>query len=321
MNRYIIQGILAMLFSSFLFSLMSAEAKVLMQTLPAMEVAFFRGFTMLLLLLPILIKSPLKSPKHKNGGWFFLLSRSITGGLSFIAFFYNIATISLGTATAFAQSMPLYIVLLSLIFLRERFNLGVVCATIIGFGGILLICNPQVEGIGILNIIFGIISGLCMAIAFLNLRALKDYFNAWVAVFATGVAMSLITLAIWLCNIAPFNNAWAMPRGLEWLHIGLLGIFGTLGQHYLTRAYMLAPAGIVAPIDYTRLVFSIFLGILLGDSLPNLTTSVGIVLIVLAGIGVGLPILLADMKHCTKLSSSFRAKESTIPAKKPKKDS
>ena len=296
MQQNIMRGIFAMLLSSFLFALMSAEAKFLAFSLPAMEVAFFRAFLMVLLLLPIFLSKPIKNPTHKSGGWGFLISRALMGGLSFVVLFYNISTIPLGTATAFSQSMPLYIVLLSLVFLKERYNLGVILSTIIGFVGILLICDPSVEGLESINIVFGIISGLSMAIAFLNLRTLKDYFNSWVAVFSTGVAMSAIALVAHIFSIPPFDESWIMPQGWQWLHIGLLGLFGTIGQHFLTQAYMLAPAGIVAPIDYTRLVFSVFLGIFLGDALPSFATSGGIVLIIIAGIGVGLPAFLADMK-------------------------
>lgn len=297
MNTNLTQGILAMLFSSLLFALMGAEAKILSLTLPSMEVAFFRSFLMVLFLLPLCVSKPMKKPSHKKGGYIFLISRSVAGGLSFVVLFYNIATITLGNATAFSQSMPLYVVVLSFLFLGEKFNIGVVISTIVGFCGILLICNPNFNAMGVENIIFGISSALFMAVAFLNLRALKDYFSSWVPVFATGVAMSVITLGISVAQIPLFAESWAMPQGIDWLHIILLGLFGTLGQHYLTKAYMSAPAGIVAPIDYMRLVFSVILGVLLGDNLPNLATSFGIMLIILSGIGVGLPPLLADMKR------------------------
>lgn len=249
MKQNITQGILAMLISSFLFALMSAEAKILSDSIPPMEVAFFRSFVMILLLLPLLFNKPMKLPRHKSGGWWILVARAGAGGLSFVALFYNIATISLGTASAFAQSMPLYVVVLSIIFLKEHFNVGVILSTILGFIGILLICNPSLNELEMLNIVFGIAGALSMAVAFLNLRALKDYFSSWVIVFSTGVAMSVMALLLSWCGVPYFDEQWVMPNGIEWLHIALLGFFGTLGQHYLTKAYMIAPAGIIAPID------------------------------------------------------------------------
>ncbi len=309
-----------MLLSSFLFALMSAEAKFLSLSLPPMEVAFFRAFAMVVFLLPIFFSQPFKSPNHKKGGFIFLFSRAFAGGLSFVVLFYNIATISLGTATAFSQSVPLYIVLLSFLFLKEKYSLGVVCSTIIGFVGILLICDPHLEGLDAINIIFGIINGLSMAIAFLNLRALKDYFNSWVAIFSTGVAMSAIALIVSFLGIPHFSESWLIPQGWQWLYIFLLGLFGTLGQHFLTYAYMQAPAGIVSPIDYSRLVFSVALGVMLGDSMPHLVTSLGIVLIILSGIGVGLPIFIADMRAYKSTSSSLNTKEDRIKKSQNNKD-
>lgn len=313
-KQNITYGLLAMLFSSFLFSLMNAEAKILSDSLPPMEIAFARAFLMIVLLLPICFTKPLKAPNHKSGGWWFLISRSVAGALSFAAVFYNIASISLGTASAFSQSTPLYIVVLSLIFLKERFRLSVIIATAIGFLGILLICNPSLNGLPLHNIAFGIAGALFMAIAFINLRSLRDYFNSWVAIFATGVAMSVIALLLSALNVPFFDDAWIMPKGFDWLHIALLGLFGTLAQHYLTKAYMIAPAGIVAPIDYMRLVFSALIGIMLGDSIPNVPTSLGIALIIISGIGVGLPPLLEDMRKLRRyrhIAQSLHARHHT----------
>lgn len=97
--------------------------EILSLSLPPMEVAFFRAFAMVVFLLPIFFSQPFKSPNHKKGGFIFLFSRAFAGGLSFVVLFYNIATISLGTATAFSQSVPLYIVLLSFLFLKENIAL------------------------------------------------------------------------------------------------------------------------------------------------------------------------------------------------------
>ncbi|TLD82275.1 DMT family transporter [Helicobacter sp. MIT 05-5293] len=290
-------GILAMLVSSFFFAVMGAEGKILSNHLSPIEIAFFRAFVMLLFLLPMVIGKPIKHAYQRKGGWWILTARAVAGGLSFVALFYNISTIALGTATAFAQSMPLYIVVLSIIFLKERIKWGVIAFTIIGFVGILLICDPRLDTLGAFNIFLGIVSGLGMAIAFLNLQALKDYFTSSFIIFFTGVVMCLVACIVSFVPFSPMSQAWVMPRGIEWLHLVLLGFFGTIGQYFLTKAYMNAPAGIISPIDYTRLVFSWILGLMLGDALPSLETALGIVLIIISGIGVGLPVFLHDMRN------------------------
>ena len=61
---------------------------------------------------------------------------------------------------------------------------------------------------------------------------------------------------------------------------------GTLSQYYMTKAYGETKAGIVGAVSYTNIVFAILIGLMLGDSLPDLMTACGIILIVAAGITV-----------------------------------
>ena len=58
---------------------------------------------------------------------------------------------------------------------------------------------------------------------------------------------------------------------------------GAIGQWFMTKSYMFAPPGIVSPIGYMRIVWSIFFGVMLGDAFPNLLPSLGIALILFSG--------------------------------------
>ena len=75
-----------------------------------------------------------------------------------------------------------------------------------------------------------------------------------------------------------------MPKANDWLIIILLGIFATLAQIYMTKAYSFAKAGIIGTISYSNIVFSIILGLVLGDTFPSLLIVFGIILIVISGI-------------------------------------
>ena len=132
-----------------------------------------------------------------------------------------------------------------------------------GFCGILPICNPNFNAMGVENIIFGISSALFMAVAFLNLRALKDYFSSWVPVFATGVAMSVITLGISVAQIPLFAELGYASRDRLATYYPARAIWDTRTASSHKGVYV-APAGIVAPIDYMRLVFSVILAFYLG---------------------------------------------------------
>lgn len=66
---------------------------------------------------------------------------------------------------------------------------------------------------------------------------------------------------------------------------------------------MLAPAGIVSPIDYSRILWGVVFGVMMGDALPNLITTSGILLIIISGTMIALPVFLRDYKQIQKQSS------------------
>ena len=77
-----------------------------------------------------------------------------------------------------------------------------------------------------------------------------------------------------------------MPQGIVWLELLAMGIFATIAQLLMTKAYGETKAGIVGAVSYTNILFSIIIGLLLGDAFPSILTTFGIVLIVFAGIMV-----------------------------------
>ncbi|WP_394909118.1 DMT family transporter [uncultured Helicobacter sp.] len=291
-------GIINMFVSALFFAMMNACVKILAPTMSAVESIFFRSIIMVVLLLLWFAYKPPKK-KQKQGGWWLLFLRSLFGGLSMLALFYNITHISLGVASTFSQTMPIYVVLLSMLFLKERVGFVVLFATLLGFGGIVLICDPHFNSIPVLNIVVGIFGGLMMALAFISLRNLKGYFDDNIVVLVFGITMSVVSLGILLVQAfleQSWSAVWSNPSPSEWIVVIVMGIFGTFGQYFLTKAYMLAPAGIVAPIDYTRVVFGLIFGIMLGDALPHFSVGLGMVLVILSGIIIGLPNLLKDLR-------------------------
>ncbi|NLC27306.1 MAG: EamA family transporter, partial [Campylobacteraceae bacterium] len=94
-----------MLVASFFFALMGGFAKVLSQSMPPVEVVFFRNVIGVVLILLTLIKVPFS---HKGGRPWLLLFRGLMGFLALLAFFYNIAHISLADAMTFSRTSPIF---------------------------------------------------------------------------------------------------------------------------------------------------------------------------------------------------------------------
>lgn len=286
-----------MFVSALFFAMMNACVKILAPVMSAVESIFFRSIIMVVLIMAFFAFKPPKK-KQKQGGWWLLFLRSIFGGLSMLALFYNITHISLGVASTFSQTMPIFVVLLSMLFLKERVGFVVAFATLLGFIGIVLICDPHFNSIPVLNIVVGIVGGLMMALAFISLRNLKGYFDDNVVVLVFGITMSIVSVGILVAqaHMQSWEAVWHTPSPSEWIVVIAMGILGTFGQYFLTKAYMFAPAGIVAPIDYTRVVFGLIFGVMLGDALPHFSVGLGIALVILSGIIIGLPNLLKDLR-------------------------
>lgn len=305
-SRLVNYGIMNMFASAFFFSLMNATAKALSLSITFLENMFFRGFFMVLFVALILgfnhlrnkrrSKSVAKQPRRKNkkGGYFWLCLRAFVGGLSMLAIFYNISTTSLGVSIAFAQSMPIYMAVLAFIFLREKINVTIALSVIIGFIGVILISDPVTDSLPFKNIAAGVFSGLSSAVAFMSLRALRSYFDELVVVLFFGLVVSIMSITLIMFDIR-LDLSRLSPLGMrEWILILVLGMTGTIAQWFLTRAYSLAPAAIVSPIDYMRIIFSLIFGIFLGDAIPNVYALSGMMLIILSGMLIYLPILIKD---------------------------
>ncbi|RDU69997.1 EamA/RhaT family transporter [Helicobacter cholecystus] len=290
-------GILSMLLACLFFSLMNALIKILSQDISIMQSMFFRSLLMSGFILLLFLITPLKR-SNSQGGYLPLLIRTCFGGVSMLLTFYNIATIPLGIASTFAQTTPLYAVFLAYFFLKETLSPLVFIATALGFVGILLISSPS-SHIPFVNIIVGILSGLGAAIALVSVRECKKYFEERVIILAFGIVATLLSLGcLMIGEFYPIEIfVWRSIEGDLWWVILIMGICGTLGQYFMTKAFILAPAGIISPIDYTKIIFSLIFGIYLGDQLPNLTSLMGMMFVIVSGVMIALPIFIKDYKR------------------------
>lgn len=292
-DSHLNKGILLMLLSTIFFALMNALIKYLnILGYSSMENVFFRAFFMVLSVWSLIAFAPLiravaprfKAPQiraKRKGGFRHILIRGALGGVAVSTHYYNFATIPLGLATAFLQSTPIFIALIAL-FTRNKPSLFVIFASFVGFVGVLLVANPSASNIPPINALIGIIGAICAAFAFFTIPKLKDFYTSEAVVVWYGITMCAVGGLGMLLDIDKMGG-FIMPSVLAWGLFVLCGITGTLGQWLMTKSYMFAPPDIVAPIAYMRIVWSVFLGVMLGDSLPNLLPSLGIALILLSG--------------------------------------
>ena len=282
-------GVKYMLFASFMFAVMGAFAKLASQSIPSIEVVFFRNIFGVIIIGYAVFKKPLQ---QKGGKPLLLFFRGFMGFSALLAFFYNIAHIPLGEAMTYSKTSPIFTAIFASIFLNEKLSSRGWGAVFVGFVGIVFITQPFGVSISRYDIL-GIASGIGAALAYTSVRELKEFYDTRSIVLSFMLVGSIAPLLllvlsnfVYVKELDFMLGEFVMPSGIVWAYVVLMGIFATLAQVYMTKAYGETKAGIVGAISYTNIVFSIFIGLLLGDNLPSFLTTVGIILVVLAGIMV-----------------------------------
>jgi len=283
------KGVKYMLIASFTFAIMGAFAKLSSQSMSSLEVVFFRNIAGVILVGYAVYKTPLK---QVGGKPFLLFFRGFMGFVALLAFFYNIAHISLGDAMTYSKTSPIFTAIFAFLFLHEKLSFKGWMAIFVGFIGIVFITEPT--GVGFTKYdLLGIFSGVGAALAYTSVRELKNFYDTRAIVLSfmvTGtlgpIFLFLISMYIDASELDFMLGEFVMPEGIVWFYVIAMGIFATISQLLMTKAYAETKAGIVGAVSYTNILFSVIVGLMLGDALPSLTTTFGITLIIFAGIMV-----------------------------------
>ncbi len=287
--RNLNEGVKYMLLASLCFAFMGAFAKLASQSLPSLEVVFFRNLAGVVLITIAIAKKPLS---QKGGKPLLLLFRGTMGFLALLSFFYLIAHIPLGDAMTWSKTSPIFTAIFAWLFLKEKMSAKAWLAVFVGFIGIIFITKPTGHMPSKYDLL-GLFSGIGAALAYTSIRELKKYYETRAIVLSFVGVGTVGPIVLFL--LSPYINApeldflfaeFIVPSGIVWFYVIAMGIIATISQLLMTKAYSATKAGIVGAVSYTNILFSIIVGTLLGDSLPDIITTTGIVLIVLAGIMV-----------------------------------
>ncbi|MBU1217214.1 DMT family transporter [bacterium] len=282
-------GVKYMLLASLTFAFMGAFAKLSSLYMPSLEVVFFRNIAGVVLIGLAVLKKPMT---HVGGKPWLLLFRGTMGFLALLAFFYNIAHISLGDAMTFSKTSTIFTAIFAWMFLKEKLTFAGWLAIGVGFVGIVMITQPSGVGFSKYDLL-GIFSGIGAALAYTSIRELKKYYDTRAIVLsfmgvgtAGPILLFLLSSYITIPELDFMLGEFVMPSGVVWFYVLGMGLFATLSQVLMTKAYSQTQAGIVATVSYMNIPFSIAVGVMLGDSLPSMAVTFGIVLIILSGIMV-----------------------------------
>ena len=280
-----------MLLAALGFSVMGGAAKLLKGTFNSGQLVFWRNIIGLTVLVAGFMLRP---PVNKGGKLHLLLFRGMMGTTALYTLMYCILHLPLGTAMTYNLTSALFIAVFSFILFREYHGHVVLIAVVLGFAGMLLIYKPAIHFPWYYHAA-GLLSGITSALAYITVNRLAGHYDPRVIVLAfvgTGVLVPVIFMVIKYIFSLPADDIffieWKWPSGIEWFYVLWLGLAALFGQYFVTRAYGADKAGIVSSIGYANIIFSIFIGMSLGDPFPDLMSLGGICCIILSGILISL---------------------------------
>lgn len=277
-----VRGALWMLASAITFTLMTSLIKYLgADYSPALQ-TFYRQAAGLLVLAPIIVRDPVGAFRTSRPG--ILLFRSLAGTLGLVLAFWAYQELPLAEANALSFTRTLWIVPLAIFVLGEKVGPWRLGATLIGFGGVLIMLQPSIANAVGWPAAAALSSAALFAMTITGMKVMtRDHsvtvLMVWSAVL--GFVLS-IPLAV---------TEWRWPDPVDLALLAAMGVLGLVTQVCYIKGMALGDAAAMAPIDYTRLVFAILFGLVLFHEIPNLVTMLGALVV----IGSTLVITLRDL--------------------------
>ena len=191
-------------------------------------------------------------------------------------FFTGLKLMSLAEAITVAFTAPLFITILSRPLLGEQIGWRRWGAVMIGFAGILVALRPGVGAIGIGPILI-IISAFAYALSMVLLRRFASQEPTHNILFYSAIGAFLV---------GGFNTVpiWIMPDAVDWGLLLLVGVWGVLGSYAVIRAYRLGEASMLAPLEYTALIWSILFDLWLFSLTPIPAVLLGAAIVIAANV-------------------------------------
>lgn len=258
------------------FSLMDAGLKELTTHYPSLQVAALRGAASLPFVLAWALATVGIRPLLRVR-WSLHLLRGALGITMMVAFVYAIGILPLTTAYSIFFVAPLLITALSVPILGERVGPRRWTAIAIGLVGVLVLLRPTGEGMLSLAALAVLLAALMYSISAITVRVLArtDSTQSMMVWLMAMIAVGAGVLAI---------PGWVPLRAVDgWLILGV-GIAGALGQYAITEAFRRGEASLLAPLEYTALVWGVLLDATLWGVLPGAVTWLGAAIIVASGL-------------------------------------
>lgn len=273
-NRIVLAGVALMLGGNFLFTLNDALSKLVLDTFSVGQVLLIRAFGALVFLAPMICRqepAALLRPERPRlqfvRAWLTLADTGL--------FLAAVAYLPLADVMTFYMAGPIYVAVISHFLLKETLGWRSWIAIAIGFGGVLIALRPS-PAMFSLPSIFALVGSLTFSCTLILNRVLRATNDA-ILVTWQNVAMLIGGLLLSI-------GAWRNPTPAEFFQLAGIGIVACVAHLLITRAMKFAPASILAPLQYSLLLWSILFGFVFFGDVPDAYILSGSAVIAASGV-------------------------------------
>lgn len=300
-------GVSLKIASALLFTVMSALIKTIGDAIPTGEIVFGRSF---FAIVPIILYIVWRIARErranadtgaggKDRGMIAGIAdalktrrplghvrRGAIGCCAMGLSFYALTLLPLPDAITIGYAAPLLTVLMAPLLLGERVGIYRFSAVVVGFAGVLLVLSPHVmadagaaSDTAFVGALVALAGAFCTALAMIQIRALTGSESTMTITFYFSVSGTVMGLAS-----LPFG--WVVPSAGEIATLVAIGLIGGVAQIFLTESYRHAPTSLIAPFDYSTLLWAMLLGFTLFGDVPEPIMLVGAAIIIASGLFV-----------------------------------
>lgn len=269
-------GALSVFGGTISYCVMDAFVKLVSKGLPVFEITFFR---MAFSLLPLAIYSAISgTPLFKTSRPYSHLIRCLFGTAGMVLIFKSLAYMPLLDVTVLISTCPIFMVVLSVPLLREKVTLASGITVLFGFACVLFVLQPGASTFSTSSLL-PLAGSLCIAIYIVSARMLATTESATALASYMAVVGSVTTGAV-----LPF--AWVTPTMTELCILIAIGTIGGIGLLLRTSGYRLVAPAIVAPIEYSSILWSGLIGYFAFLEPPKFSTVIAGILIVCSNLAL-----------------------------------
>lgn len=274
------RAILLVIGASATFAVAAAGVKAIGTALPVAQVVMFRNLFALPILFVLLARA---------GGWSALATRhpgqhaqrALWGMFGMFGAFHGYANLPIATVTALGFTMPLFLTALSVVLLKEQVGWRRWSAVVVGFLGVLIMVRPVGGGeaaLPPLSVAIVLLGSVGWALAMMTIRRMGDAGESGVAIviwFAliSATASGIATIPVWVT-----------PDATQWALLVAIGLASALAQLQMTAAYRRGETTLLAPFEYSGIIWTMMVGIGIWAEWPDWYDLLGFTVLVAAGL-------------------------------------